>query len=142
MRNYSSPCYNTLISEVDPLFSVRQLRSSRSKSPSSNGHHKTESTQILRATSIRTNRKNKFIECILAEDVNIGTRNSIFARTWLKHEFFLVELRKLAWNGIPNDLRPVAWQLLLVRDFDIQCNSTSDSCRAIYLSLVLCERLL
>lgn len=25
-----------------------------------------------------------------------------------------VELKKIAWNGIPNDLRPVAWQLLLV----------------------------
>ena len=27
------------------------------------------------------------------------------------------ELKKLAWNGIPNDLRRVAWQLLLVRTF-------------------------
>jgi hypothetical protein len=26
----------------------------------------------------------------------------------------LEKLRKLAWNGIPDDLRPVAWQLLMV----------------------------
>jgi hypothetical protein len=26
----------------------------------------------------------------------------------------IAELRKLAWAGIPNDLRPIAWQLLLV----------------------------
>jgi hypothetical protein len=26
----------------------------------------------------------------------------------------LAELRKLSWAGVPADLRPVAWQLLLV----------------------------
>lgn len=27
---------------------------------------------------------------------------------------YVVELRKLAWNGIPDEFRPVAWQLLHV----------------------------
>jgi len=49
----------------------------------------------MREQSIKTNRRNKFVEFLLAEDINI------------------VELRKMAWNGIPEELRPVAWQLLL-----------------------------
>jgi len=51
----------------------------------------------MRERSIRSNRKAKFIECLSSEDVNIN------------------ELRKLAWAGIPKELRPMAWQLLLVR---------------------------
>ncbi|EJD03108.1 RabGAP/TBC [Fomitiporia mediterranea MF3/22] len=81
----------------DPLSNIRRRHSSRSKRPqtSGNGQQKSITSQLMRETSIKTNRRNKFIECLLAEDVNI------------------VELRKLAWNGIPSDLRPVSWQLLL-----------------------------
>ncbi|KAG5734461.1 GTPase-activating protein gyp1 [Termitomyces sp. T112] len=53
------------------------------------------SEKLLRERSIRSNRRHKFLDCLSSQDVNI------------------VELRKLAWAGIPADLRPMAWQLLL-----------------------------
>lgn len=40
-----------------------------------------------------------------------------------------VELRKLAWAGIPEDLRPVAWQLLLV------CSAHADLHQVLIYSL-------
>lgn len=40
-------------------------------------------------------RRKKFVDCLTAENVDLG------------------ELRKLAWAGIPSDLRPISWQLLL-----------------------------
>ncbi|KAG6866754.1 hypothetical protein C0991_011413 [Blastosporella zonata] len=53
------------------------------------------SEKLLRERSIRSNRRHKFVDCLSSQDVNIA------------------ELRKLAWAGIPADLRPMAWQLLL-----------------------------
>ena len=41
-------------------------------------------------------RRQKFIDCLTADNINI------------------TELRKLAWSGIPEELRPISWQLLLV----------------------------
>ncbi|TFK26498.1 RabGAP/TBC [Coprinopsis marcescibilis] len=49
----------------------------------------------MRERSIRSNRKHKFIECLSNRDISIN------------------ELRKLAWAGIPPELRPMAWQVLL-----------------------------
>lgn len=51
--------------------------------------------KLIRERSIRTNRRHKFVDCLTSPDVNI------------------VDLRKQAWSGIPSDLRPMAWQLLL-----------------------------
>ncbi|KAI5123683.1 hypothetical protein M0805_001711 [Coniferiporia weirii] len=80
----------------DPLSTIRRRRGSRSKAPHFGpSQQKSGSSQLMRELSIKTNRRNKFVECLLSEDVNI------------------VELRKLAWNGIPGELRPIAWQLLL-----------------------------
>ncbi|KAF8894096.1 rab-GTPase-TBC domain-containing protein [Infundibulicybe gibba] len=89
----------------DPLHGIRH-RPRRTEPPAShtrkpqeavtepNGNNeKTE--KLMRERSIKTNRRHKFVDCLSAQDVNI------------------VELRKLAWAGIPNDLRPMAWQLLL-----------------------------
>ncbi|KAL1670097.1 rab-GTPase-TBC domain-containing protein [Schizophyllum commune] len=53
------------------------------------------SEKLMRERSIKSNRRHKFVDCLSAEDVNIA------------------ELRKIAWAGIPQDLRPMAWQLLL-----------------------------
>ncbi|TRM69482.1 rab-GTPase-TBC domain-containing protein [Schizophyllum amplum] len=53
------------------------------------------SEKLMRERSIKSNRRHKFVDCLSAEDVNIA------------------ELRKIAWAGIPSDLRPMAWQLLL-----------------------------
>ncbi|KAF9263391.1 RabGAP/TBC [Marasmius fiardii PR-910] len=54
-----------------------------------------KSAKLMRERSIRTNRKLKFVDCLSSQDVSIA------------------ELRKLAWAGIPTELRPMAWQLLL-----------------------------
>ncbi|KAF9529240.1 rab-GTPase-TBC domain-containing protein [Crepidotus variabilis] len=51
--------------------------------------------KLRRERSIKTNKRQKFVDCLSNIDVNIG------------------ELRKIAWAGIPGDLRPMAWQLLL-----------------------------
>ncbi|KAF8575101.1 RabGAP/TBC [Ramaria rubella] len=79
----------------DPLHWLRNPpRRKKAKSPSpSRGVGNAAS--LRRERSIRTNRRRKFEECLLAQDVNIA------------------ELRKLAWSGVPEDLRPMAWQLLL-----------------------------
>ncbi|KAI0074660.1 RabGAP/TBC [Panus rudis PR-1116 ss-1] len=53
------------------------------------------SEKLARERSINSNRREKFVRCVSAEDVDI------------------VQLRKLAWNGIPSDLRPIVWPLLL-----------------------------
>jgi hypothetical protein len=57
---------------------------------------KEASEKLMRERSIRTNRRHKFVDCLSGQDVNIAA------------------LRKLAWAGIPSDMRPMSWQLLLV----------------------------
>ncbi|KAF8635225.1 hypothetical protein AX17_004000 [Amanita inopinata Kibby_2008] len=83
----------------DPLNGVKYRPRRRDISPSSFRHPSSEgpehSEKLLRERSIRTNRRHKFVDCLSGQDVNI------------------VELRKLAWAGIPADFRPMAWQLLL-----------------------------
>ncbi|TFK68692.1 RabGAP/TBC [Pluteus cervinus] len=92
----------------DPLCGVKhRARHQRDPSPSGSKQRKPEnsrsehsadgdaSEKLMRERSIRTNRRHKFVECLSSQDVNI------------------VELRKQAWSGIPSDLRPMAWQLLL-----------------------------
>ncbi|KII92748.1 hypothetical protein PLICRDRAFT_37547 [Plicaturopsis crispa FD-325 SS-3] len=83
----------------DPLHGVRHRMSKRTdSSPRPRGHapeDKEKAEKLMRERSIRTNRRHKFVDCVSSQDVNIA------------------ELRKLAWAGIPNDLRPIAWQLLL-----------------------------
>ena len=32
------------------------------------------------------------------------------------------EIRKLSWNGVPPDLRPAAWQILLVNNLIYACD--------------------
>ncbi|KAH7925509.1 RabGAP TBC [Leucogyrophana mollusca] len=54
-----------------------------------------DAEKLSRERSIKSNRRLKFADCLEKEDVNIA------------------ELRKLAWAGTPNDLRPVVWPLLL-----------------------------
>ncbi|KAH7916556.1 rab-GTPase-TBC domain-containing protein [Hygrophoropsis aurantiaca] len=54
-----------------------------------------DAEKLSRERLIKSNRRLKFIDCLEKEDVNIA------------------ELRKLAWAGTPNDLRPLAWPLLL-----------------------------
>ncbi|KAF9459810.1 rab-GTPase-TBC domain-containing protein [Collybia nuda] len=87
----------------DPLHGVKH-RPRRINSSTPPRHPKSDreshpdvekSEKLLRERSIRSNRRHKFVDCLLNEDVNIA------------------ELRKLAWAGIPADLRPMAWQLLL-----------------------------
>ncbi|KAH8119261.1 RabGAP/TBC [Phellopilus nigrolimitatus] len=106
----------------DPLSTIRRRHASRPKRTQSSGpsHQKSGSSQLMRELSIRTNKRNKFVECLLAEDVSI------------------VDLRKLAWNGIPDELRPIAWQLLLgyLPLPSLMRTSTLSRKRAEYASLV------
>ncbi|PPR07708.1 hypothetical protein CVT26_003731 [Gymnopilus dilepis] len=88
---------------TDPLNGIKNRNRQRDPSPappaatnaSSKLVQREKSEKLLRERSIKTNRRHKFEECLSSQDVNIG------------------ELRKLAWSGIPSDLRPMAWQLLL-----------------------------
>ena len=41
-------------------------------------------------------------------------RRTAFQHARLDNSPRKAELRKLAWSGVPNELRPLAWQLLLV----------------------------
>ncbi|KAK7005774.1 rab-GTPase-TBC domain-containing protein, partial [Favolaschia claudopus] len=84
----------------DPLVAVRHRprradTSLRQPSPPTSPESAERTEKLMRERSIRTNRRHKFVECLSSQDVNIA------------------ELRKLAWAGIPSDLRPMAWQLLL-----------------------------
>ncbi|KAL1736123.1 rab-GTPase-TBC domain-containing protein [Schizophyllum commune] len=78
------------------------------------------SEKLMRERSIKSNRRHKFVDCLSAEDVNIA------------------ELRKIAWAGIPQDLRPMAWQLLLgyIPLATPQRTATLQRKRQEYLSLV------
>lgn len=51
------------------------------------------------------------------------------------------DLRKFAWNGIPNELRPIAWQLLLVNIslFFLVRRLISYFVRDIFLFILTCE---
>ncbi|KAG2037409.1 rab-GTPase-TBC domain-containing protein [Suillus americanus] len=69
----------------EPRFNHRMGHSPRSS----------DAEKLLRESSIRTNRRIKFIDCLSKDDVNIS------------------ELRKLAWAGTPNDLRAAVWPILL-----------------------------
>lgn len=42
------------------------------------------------------------------------------------------ELKSLAWNGIPDELRPIVWQLLLVR---AEVADRASTCTLIYVPL-------
>lgn len=78
----------------------------------------------MRERSIRSNRRHKFVDCLTSEDVNIGMWYLYLPDMMINILRTLVELRKLAWAGIPADLRPIAWQLLLVRSLFVRNESS------------------
>ncbi|KAJ4468117.1 rab-GTPase-TBC domain-containing protein [Lentinula aciculospora] len=79
----------------DPLCGIRRPAPISKKTKDAISENPEKSDKLMRERSIRSNRKHKFVDCLSSQDVNIA------------------ELRKLAWAGIPNELRPMAWQLLL-----------------------------
>ncbi|KAJ3489037.1 hypothetical protein NLI96_g2406 [Meripilus lineatus] len=83
----------------DPLYLARP-RSEKRAGPSRDPPRQhslspTSQEKLLREQSIKSNKRQKFIDCICKDDVD------------------MTQLRKFAWNGVPNDLRPAAWPLLL-----------------------------
>ncbi|KZT29023.1 RabGAP/TBC [Neolentinus lepideus HHB14362 ss-1] len=89
-----------LTHNTDPLHLIsRRTGKAKSSEDPLSGRASPESNQsperLQRERSIRTNRRHRFINCLLQEDIDIAA------------------LRKLAWQGVPNDLRPIVWPLLL-----------------------------
>ncbi|TFK44339.1 rab-GTPase-TBC domain-containing protein [Crucibulum laeve] len=80
---------------TDPLRGIKRIKRTDTSPHRSKDLTDEKSEKLLRERSIRTNRRHKFIDCLSSQDVSIA------------------ELRKLAWAGIPNDMRPMAWPLLL-----------------------------
>lgn len=101
----SSPC-------ADPISALRPSTSTQgyldpsrhdSKPPSPDPRSpvspKPRRGALKRAHSTRTDRKiHRFRKALAAE-----------------REINMQELKGLAWNGVPDELRPIVWQLLLVR---------------------------
>lgn len=110
--NDSSP--PNLILQPDPLHLVRRRPPKRNQPLS--GSSDEASGKLARERSIKSNRRQRFVDCVTQEDVNMGM--SYFVLCFLCLSSFVTDptaqLRKLAWNGVPNDLRPIAWPLLLV----------------------------
>jgi len=67
----------------------------------------------MRERSIKTNRRHKFFSALTRDDADICTSIS-FPFPFRAFTRRAAEIRKLAWNGAPPDLRPAAWQILLV----------------------------
>ncbi|KAI6134526.1 rab-GTPase-TBC domain-containing protein [Pisolithus croceorrhizus] len=72
-----------------------QLSSTFLENNTSTKSRSRDTEKLLRETSIRQNRRLKFIDCLSKEDVDIA------------------ELRKLAWAGTPDDFRSIVWPILL-----------------------------
>ncbi|KDQ21666.1 hypothetical protein BOTBODRAFT_99023 [Botryobasidium botryosum FD-172 SS1] len=72
-------------------------KGSKSASPPSLTNRITGGANTLsRERSVRTNRKfDKFNDCLLKPDINMS------------------DLRSFAWSGIPSELRPIVWPILL-----------------------------
>lgn len=81
---------------VDPLHAVHSLSSTEyeERVASGIGHPELQHQHAMRAQ-----KRQKFVDCLTAENVD------------------MTELRKLAWSGIPEELRPISWMILLVRWF-------------------------
>ncbi|KAF9512516.1 hypothetical protein BS47DRAFT_1330267 [Hydnum rufescens UP504] len=100
---------NAIKADVDELVKnpIHALVSYRSRSPTASLHGRGKSrsnspfrsskgSRLARGRSLRTARRyDKVVECLTRPDVNIA------------------DLRKLAWSGLPSELRPIAWPLLL-----------------------------
>ncbi|KZT10679.1 RabGAP/TBC [Laetiporus sulphureus 93-53] len=82
----------------DPLHLVWQRLSNQGSKPrlgADGVELDPRSENVDHEQSTRSTRRQKFIDCITRQDVDMA------------------QLRKLAWNGVPSDLRPIAWPLLL-----------------------------
>lgn len=99
--------------QPDPLHLVRRLPPSKGPSTDNAQASTARTAKLDRERSIRTNRRQKFIDCVASEDVSMA------------------QLRKLAWNGVPNELRPIAWPLLLVCSHCVDGSIKSDHCPGI-----------
>ncbi|KAG8830647.1 GTPase-activating protein, partial [Serendipita sp. 399] len=76
----------------DPIHAVHSLSSTEyeERVASGIGHPELQHQHAMKAQ-----KRQKFVDCLTAENVDIAA------------------LRKLAWSGIPEELRPISWMLLL-----------------------------
>lgn len=86
----------------DPLSSAPPSPSYTPTTPTATINTKSRKNGVSRQRSVRTERRReKFAKVLRGEEggVDVG------------------ELRRLAWSGVPMEVRPIVWQLLLVRCF-------------------------
>ncbi|KAI0331001.1 RabGAP/TBC [Cubamyces sp. BRFM 1775] len=100
--HHSKPRYEQGVLRVDaeeivndPLHLIYRQSDKSASTSKATGSSAVDTEKLMRERSIRTNRRTKFMNCITRDDVDIA------------------QLRKLAWNGVPGDLRPLVWPLLL-----------------------------
>lgn len=99
-------------------------------------HHKSVARQdrpektekLLRERSIRTNRRNKFVECLSSQDVNIGMRNmgqvSIFISDPLLRRTTKIGMGRYSWRPPPNGLATFACEYNHSGSCDASLNTT------------------
>jgi hypothetical protein len=63
-------------------------------------------------------RKAKFLRCLREDNVDISAL-PVYALDIALTRHCTGQLKALAWSGIPAELRPLTWQILLVRPRDL-----------------------
>lgn len=89
----------------DPLSSAPASPSYTPTTPTAATNMKSRKDGMSRQRSVRSERRREKFAKVLRGDeggVDVG------------------ELRRLAWSGVPMEVRPIVWQLLLVRFFSLQ----------------------
>lgn len=112
-------CHTFLSRRIDPFRRFLHSPTPQLSSPQpffgdGVSRHGDDTGKNSRESSIRTNRRLKFIDCLSKDDLNICKWLAPILDT-PSDDIHLADLRKLAWSGTPSDLRPIVWPMLLVR---------------------------
>lgn len=90
---------------------------SRSSSPRQRNKEKGKgkaNQPLARGRSLRSSRKyGKVTDCLNKPDVNMSAFRVSQRFIFIRDLLLAGDLRSLAWAGLPSELRPVAWPLLL-----------------------------
>lgn len=81
----SCVCKTGLSLYADPLYLIRRRVDKRPSSSHSTDGADTGSAKLMRERSIKTNRRQRFIDCLTQEDVSMGMP---FENFWRKSTFY------------------------------------------------------